>query len=254
MLLIIHSTNGSWFVACEGVLTDIHAKSCGFGQQSQPGSHCVLLSGSSGRVRRIPGSRTHQLRHWKCHDCGDSGECHTANFFPCLWFLTWQPENWVLVVILPAKLQRLVDCTFWRPDSVWGIWPKCPRKMDCVCFCFLKLVQNDLDEVRRDWNTHRIRPSVMMHTAPPVCQMSCFACHHHLLNTGAARNGQGGHLLPPGNVQMGICNPSPEFLTVFVAGLSRISGVVLVTCRFSCTVVFHRQLRRRSCLVVWGVG
>ena len=45
--------------------------------------------------------------------------------------------------------------------------------------------------------------------------------------TGAARHGQGGgHLHPPGNVQMGICNPSPEFLTVFVVGLSRISGVV----------------------------
>ena len=43
--------------------------------------------------------------------------------------------------------------------------------------------------------------------------------------TGAVRHGQGGHL-PPGNVQMGICNPSPEFLTVFVVGLSRISGVV----------------------------
>ena len=35
--------------------------------------------------------------------------------------------------------------------------------------------------------------------------------------TGAARHGQGGTCAPlPGNVQMGICNPSPEFLTVFV--------------------------------------
>jgi len=31
MLLIIHSTNGSWFVACEDVLTDIRVKSCGCG-------------------------------------------------------------------------------------------------------------------------------------------------------------------------------------------------------------------------------
>jgi len=47
-----------------------------------------------------------------------------------------------------------------------------------------------------------------------------------LATTGAARHGQGGHLPPPpGNMQIGICNPSPEFLTVFV-GLSRISGVV----------------------------
>jgi len=30
-LLIIHSTDGSWFVACEGVLMDIPAKSCGCG-------------------------------------------------------------------------------------------------------------------------------------------------------------------------------------------------------------------------------
>ena len=32
------------------------------------------------------------------------------------------------------------------------------------------------------------------------------------VNTGAARHGQGGGTCPPGNVQMGICNPSPEFL------------------------------------------
>ena len=38
--------------------------------------------------------------------------------------------------------------------------------------------------------------------------------------------GGGGSCPPPGNVQMGICNPSLEFLTVFVVGLSRISGVV----------------------------
>ena len=30
-----------------------------------------------------------------------------------------------------------------------------PQKMDCIRFCFLKLLQHDLD----DWNTHRIRPS-----------------------------------------------------------------------------------------------
>jgi len=55
----------------------------------------------------------------------------------------------------------------------------------------------------------------------------CQACN---LNRKDARAplgmGKGGHLPPPGNVQMGICNPSPEFLTVFVVGISRISGVV----------------------------
>ena len=34
---------------------------------------------------------------------------------------------------------------------------------------------------------------------------------------------RGALAFPPGNVQMGICNPSPEFLTVFVVGLSIIS-------------------------------
>ena len=49
--------------------------------------------------------------------------------------------------------------------------------------------------------------------------------HTYAHTMGAARHGQRG-TCPRGNVQMGICNPSPEFITVFVVGLSRISGVV----------------------------
>ena len=52
--------------------------------------------------------------------------------------------------------------------------------------------------------------------------------------------GKGGHLPPPGKVQMGICNPSPEFLTVFVVGLSRISGVVPTYLRMSLTRAVER--------------
>ena len=39
---------------------------------------------------------------------------------------------------------------------------------------------------------------------------------------------------------MGICNPSPEFLTVFVVGLSRISGVVPTYLRMSLTRAVER--------------
>ena len=64
--------------------------------------------------------------------------------------------------------------------------PNVPRKMDCLRFCFLKLVQNDLDEVRRDWNTHRIRPSRDAHCPagvpdelfylPPPPAEDCMIC------------------------------------------------------------------------------
>ena len=47
-----------------------------------------------------------------------------------------------------------------------------------------------------------------------------------ILSHGRRQAWARGEVPPPGNVQMGICNPSPEFLTVFVVGLSRISGVV----------------------------
>lgn len=38
--------------------------------------------------------------------------------------------------------------------------PNRPRQMDCLRFCFLSVVQRELDSVRVQWNTHRIRPSV----------------------------------------------------------------------------------------------
>ena len=37
--------------------------------------------------------------------------------------------------------------------------PGCVKETDCLRFCFMTLLQKDLDEVRRMWNTHRIRPS-----------------------------------------------------------------------------------------------
>lgn len=30
---------------------------------------------------------------------------------------------------------------------------------DCLRFCFMNVIQRQLDDVRRQWNTHRIRPS-----------------------------------------------------------------------------------------------
>ena len=30
---------------------------------------------------------------------------------------------------------------------------------ECLRFCFMDVIQKDLDEVRRQWNIHRIRPS-----------------------------------------------------------------------------------------------
>jgi hypothetical protein len=37
--------------------------------------------------------------------------------------------------------------------------PGCIIETECLRFCFMALIQKDLDEVRRQWNTHRIRPS-----------------------------------------------------------------------------------------------
>ncbi len=35
----------------------------------------------------------------------------------------------------------------------------CVMEIECLRFCFMAVIQADLDEVRRQWNTHRIRPS-----------------------------------------------------------------------------------------------
>ena len=37
--------------------------------------------------------------------------------------------------------------------------PGCDKEVECLRYCFMDLVQKDLDEARREWNTHRIRPS-----------------------------------------------------------------------------------------------
>lgn len=37
--------------------------------------------------------------------------------------------------------------------------PHVSREIDCLRFCFMDIIQQDLDAVRREWNTHRIRPS-----------------------------------------------------------------------------------------------
>jgi len=37
--------------------------------------------------------------------------------------------------------------------------PRNVRATDCLRFCFMNLVQQDLDVVCRQWNTHRIRPT-----------------------------------------------------------------------------------------------
>ena len=42
----------------------------------------------------------------------------------------------------------------------FGVYdPNVAKHMDCLRFCFMHLIQADLDYVRHDWNTHRIRPS-----------------------------------------------------------------------------------------------
>jgi len=54
--------------------------------------------------------------------------------------------------------EALVSSGSFHPGNV--------RETDCLRFCFMKLMQQDLDEVRRQWNIHRTRPSAGA-TCPP---------------------------------------------------------------------------------------
>jgi len=47
--------------------------------------------------------------------------------------------------------QSMVESGSFEPGNV--------RQTECLRFCFMALLQRDLDSVRRQWNTHRIRPS-----------------------------------------------------------------------------------------------
>jgi len=37
--------------------------------------------------------------------------------------------------------------------------PGCEKEVECLRYCFMEVIQQDLDAVRQQWNTHRIRPS-----------------------------------------------------------------------------------------------
>lgn len=37
--------------------------------------------------------------------------------------------------------------------------PGCCIEVECLRFCFIDVIQRDLDEARQQWNSHRIRPS-----------------------------------------------------------------------------------------------
>jgi len=47
--------------------------------------------------------------------------------------------------------ETLVAAGSFRPGNV--------HETDCLRFCFMQVIQRDLDAVRRQWNTHRIRPT-----------------------------------------------------------------------------------------------
>lgn len=46
--------------------------------------------------------------------------------------------------------------------------PGCVIETECLRFCFMDVIQKDLDEVRRQWNTHRIRPSAGSRCPPGI--------------------------------------------------------------------------------------
>ena len=47
--------------------------------------------------------------------------------------------------------EHLVEFGAFHPGSA--------KETECLRFCFMRLIQDDLDKVRRQWNIHRIRPS-----------------------------------------------------------------------------------------------
>ena len=49
-----------------------------------------------------------------------------------------------------------------------ALHPGCVMEVECLRFCFMGVLQQDLDEVRCQWNTHRIRPSAGSRCPPGI--------------------------------------------------------------------------------------
>ena len=59
----------------------------------------------------------------------------------------------------PAKQKSILDHLFDGLMHFGAYDPNVPKNVDCLRFCFMHVIQNDLDDIRRAWNAHRIRPS-----------------------------------------------------------------------------------------------
>jgi hypothetical protein len=70
------------------------------------------------------------------------------------FFRRYRSQFWI------ELFESLVEFGAFHPDS--------PRETDCLRYCFMGVIQKDLDDTRRQWNTHRIRPSVGSRCPPGI--------------------------------------------------------------------------------------
>lgn len=52
--------------------------------------------------------------------------------------------------------------------SFGAFHPGCEKEVECLRYCFMNIIQTDLNAVRHHWNTHRIRPSAGARCPPGV--------------------------------------------------------------------------------------
>jgi len=110
------------------------------------------IGGYPRRVRTDCGTENNTVAAIQCSATDDTS-AHVYGTSPgnqrieAWWsfFRRYRSQWWI------ELFENLIDCGAFQPGS--------EKHVETLRYCFMNVIQNDLDSVRHQWNTHRIRPS-----------------------------------------------------------------------------------------------
>ena len=73
-----------------------------------------------------------------------------------VWSLSIQSEDRGVVVSAANEMRKVVDGRFQRAKRKWSV----PVHVECLGFCYMDLIKDELHRFARLWNNHRITPSI----------------------------------------------------------------------------------------------
>ena len=73
-----------------------------------------------------------------------------------VWSLSIKSEDRGVVVSAANEMSKVVDGRFQRAKRKWSV----PVHVECLGFCYMDIIKDELHRFARLWNNHRITPSI----------------------------------------------------------------------------------------------